>query len=268
MEWHAEYVAVTNPTDTELEMSGWVSIHNNSGASFRDARIKLVAGDVHQVVPERPRYSTMKAMAMAPDEAQFEEKEFFEYHLYTLGRPATLLDKQLKQISLFSPSLVQVRKFTVFNGAQDGKKVRVNLEFKNDKTSGLGMALPKGKIRVYKKDADGSQEYIGEDLIDHTPRDEKVNVYLGNAFDIVGERTVKDVKEISKRVRQEVIAISVRNHKDVNVTVRVIERFWGDWEFVGPTPPIVKRDANKAEFDVAVPANDETTFEYTVMYKQ
>jgi hypothetical protein len=268
MDWHAEYVAVTNPADTELEISGWVSIQNNSGASYQDAKIKLVAGDVHQAVPERPRYSTMKALAMAPTDAQFEEKAFFEYHLYTLQRAATLLDKQLKQISLFPPAPVKVQKIYSYNGAQDEKKVRVNLEFKNDKASGLGMALPKGKIRVYKKDTDGSQEYIGEDFIDHTPRDEKVTVYLGNAFDIVGERTVQDVKEISKHVRQEVIVISLRNHKDIDVKVHVIENFWGDWEFVGPTPPIIKRDANKVEFEVAVPANNETQFVYTVMYKQ
>jgi len=266
--WHAEYVAVINDSDTELDLSGWVSVENKSGAGYENAKLKLVAGDVNIVKPEMPPRTFLAKTAYADEAAaQFEEKAFFEYHLYTLQRPATIKDRQIKQLSLFPPAKAKVKKIFTYNGKRDKQKVRVNIELRNSKANGLGMPLPKGKIRVYKTDVDKSQEFIGEDLIDHTPKDEKLRVYLGNAFDIVGERIVKDVKKIGRRSRQETVGITLRNHKEEAVTVTVIENLWGDWEFVGPTPTILKKDAYKVEFKVVVPANGETAIEYTVLFK-
>ncbi len=267
--WHAEYVAVVNTDDTALNMSGWVSVENNSGAIYENAKLKLVAGDVNIEQPESRRNYDRMAKAdvlYAAAEPQFEEKSFFEYHLYTLQRPATIKDRQIKQLSLFPPAGADVKKIYTFNGNRQNK-VNVTLEMKNSKDNGLGMPLPKGKIRVYKTDVDGSQEFIGEDTIDHTPKDETVRIYLGDAFDIVGERIVVDTKKIGRESRQQTVRIKLRNHKDEAVTVYVVENLWGDWEFIGDTPKISKKEAHKVEFEIKVPANGETQFEYTVLFK-
>jgi len=269
--WHAEYVATVSANDTELNLAGWVSIDNRSGATYENAKLKLIAGDVHMVEerrPWRPRADEMYTMAMAAKRApSFEEKAFFEYHLYTLTRPATVRDNETKQLSLFAPADVTTKKIFTFDGARDGKKVRVNLEFKNSKEAGLGIPLPKGKIRVMKADEDGSLEFIGEDRIDHTPKDEKVRVYLGNAFDIVGERTVKDHRKVTKMITEEDIEVSLRNRKEEPVTITVIEHIWGDWEIRNPSVEYRKKDAYTAEFDVRVGADEEVTLTFTVRRK-
>ncbi|NOY57673.1 MAG: DUF4139 domain-containing protein [Calditrichaeota bacterium] len=267
IKWHAEYIALTNKTDTKIELSGWVSIENKSGATYKNAKVKLVAGDVHEAKKERRLYNTLRkaetlsAMAAPP----FQEKAFFEYHLYTLQRPSTIRDRQTKQLSLFEPTQVKVEKIYTFDGLANDKKVSVDLEFKNDKAAGLGIPLPKGKFRVYKQDEDQSQEFIGEDNIDHTPKDEKVKITLGNAFDLVGERTILSDKKMGKRSRKQKIQVILRNHKNKQVVIHVLEHFWGDWEFVGPTPPIIKKDAEKVEFKAPVPANGEKKLEFTVL---
>ncbi|NIA30053.1 MAG: DUF4139 domain-containing protein [Actinobacteria bacterium] len=266
MNWHAEYVAVTNRNDTEIELSGWVSIENKSGATYQNAKVKLVAGDVHKAKKERRTYNTMpKVEALSAMAPPFQEKAFFEYHLYTLQRPATIRDRQIKQLSLFEPALVKVKKIYTYDGLANDKKVSVDLQFKNDKATGLGIPLPKGKFRVYKQDEDQSQEFIGEDNIDHTPKDEKVKITLGNAFDLVGERTILSDKKLGKRSRQQKIQVILRNHKDKQVVIHVLEHFWGDWELIGPTPPILKKDAEKVEFKAPVPANGEKKLEFTVL---
>lgn len=268
--WHAEYVAITDAEDTRLDVRGWVSIENKSGTEYRNARLKLVAGEVHRAQPKREiggRFADdMSYKAAVPP--QFEEKAFFEYHLYTLQRPATLKNRQMKQLSLFPAATVTAHKVYTFDGRRNNKKVRVTLEFVNDHASGLGMPLPAGKIRVYKEDQDGSQVFIGEDLIDHTPKDGKVRVYVGNAFNLVGERTVKDVIDLSRHSRRETVEIRLRNHKKIAVKVTVIEHFRGDWEFVGTTPPIIKKDAQKVEFEIVVPKDKEKIMQYTVLYKR
>jgi hypothetical protein len=266
--WHAEYVAVANKDDSELEISGWVSIDNKSGATYKDAKLKLVAGDVNRV-PERrgPPQVAMDVMRMASvEKSGFEEKSFFEYHLYTLQRAATVRDRQIKQISLFEPAKTKTKKIFTYDGQNNDNKVKVNLEFVNDKKSGLGMPLPKGKIRVYKQDDDGSQEFIGEDEIDHTPKNEKLRIYLGNAFDIVGERTILKDDKVGKRTRKQTISVELRNRKEEAVSVRVVENFWGDAKLVGPTPPIIEQDARKVEFRVDIPADSVKTIEYTVLH--
>ena len=264
--WHAEYVAVVDPEDKQLNLSGWVSLENRSGATYKDAKLKLVAGDVHRVEPQ-PRYRAPmeKRVLMAEAATQFEEKPFFEYHLYTLQRKTTVKDNQTKQVSLFPPAGVKAEKVFIFDGQRYEKKVRVHVEFKNSKRGGLGLPLPKGKIRVYKEDTDGALEFVGEDEIDHTPVDERVRVFLGNAFDLVGERVAKSSNRISDRAREEEIEISLRNHKKESVEIVVVERFYGDWKIERSSYPFVKKDATTAEWKVRIPAQGEATLTYTVM---
>lgn len=269
--WHAEYVALSKENDTKMELAGWVSIDNKSGATYENAKLKLIAGEVHKVseprVLRRAAKAEMAMLSYAAAEPQFEEKSFFEYHMYTLQRPATVRDRQIKQLSLFPTAEVDVKKIFTYNGARDGKKVRVNLEFINSKETGLGIPLPAGKIRAYKEDDDKSQEFIGEDKIEHTPKDEKVRIYLGNAFDIVGERIQKETKKIDKRARQESFEIKLRNHKNEAAVVTVIEQFWGDWEIVEKSHPFRKKDARTAEFDLSIPKDGEVVLTFTVLIK-
>lgn len=268
MGWHAEYVAVTDKEDRQLDLSGWVSIENRSGATYEDARLKLVAGEVHRVqeypaarLAREERMIAMKAIS------QFEERAFFEYHLYALPRPATVKDNQIKQLSLFPNARVATTKMYSYDASVDEKKVQVKLEFTNSTKAGLGMALPKGKVRVYKADVDGSLEFIGEDRIDHTPRDEKVRLVLGDAFDVVGERNVLEHRRISDRVTEERIGITLRNHKDAAITVLVTEHPWGDWEILESSPSAYrKKDVRTVEFDVPVEKDGEGKVTYRIRY--
>ena len=267
--WHAEYVAVVDQKDENLELAGWVSIDNRSGATYQDAKVKLIAGEVHRVteapVPTRMGKGFVAEMAAAP---QFEEKPFFEYHLYTLMRPATIKDNEIKQVSLFPSAEVKTKKIYTYNGLQNDKDVRVELEFKNSESEGLGMPLPQGKIRVYQADVDKSLEFVGEDKIDHTPKDEKVRVFLGNAFDIVGERQKSDFKQISDDVSEESYRIKLRNHKDEPVEVIVVEHLYSyvQWEITESSIPYEKKDASTIEFKVQLAKDQEVTVNYTVRY--
>jgi hypothetical protein len=264
--WHAEYVAAINEDDTRLELGGWVSLDNRSGATYRDAKLKLVAGEVHRVRPA-PRFPEGRALAMdvaGKGVPQFEEKAFFEYHMYTLNRPATVKNNQIKQLTLFPNADVRVKKILTYNGVQDGSKVRINLEFKNNKQNGLGIPLPQGKLRVYKKDEDQSLQFIGEDLIDHTPKDEKVRVFLGNAFDMVGERKQVEYRKITDRSREETYELKLRNHKEESVEVVVVEGLWGDWKITSATHDYSKKDSRTVEFPLLVPGDGETVLKYSV----
>jgi len=269
MKWHAEYVAVAKENDKKLELNAWVSIENRSGATYPEAKLKLIAGDVHKV--EQPRYrrdsERMMLAAVAKAEPQFEEKEFFEYHMYTLNRKSTLKNNQVKQISLFPVTEASVKKIFTFEPRLDNKKVRVNLEFINSKNNGLGMPLPAGKVRVYKEDpADNSLEFIGEDKIDHTPKNEKIKLFLGNAFDIKAERSMIDKKSTSKRSHEETWQIKIRNHKKSDIEVLVIERFYGFWEVIESTLEYNKVNVNTLHFLVNVAKDQESILTYTISY--
>jgi hypothetical protein len=268
--WHAEYVAVVDQLDQNLELAGWVSIDNRSGATYEEAKIKLIAGEVHRVREEipLPRLGKGEVMEMAAGAPQFEEKPFFEYHLYTLLRPATIKDNEIKQVSLFPTTNVKVKKIFTYDGARDEKNIKVELEFKNSEADGLGMPLPQGKIRVYKADVDKSLEFVGEDLIDHTPKDEKVRVFLGNAFDIVGERRRTDFKQISNDVTEESYEIKLRNHKEEAVEVVVVEHLYSytTWEIIESNFKYEKKDAGTIEFKIPLQKDEEKIINYTVRY--
>ncbi len=269
--WLADYVMVTNAADTAVDLSGWVTISNTSGASYQNAALKLIAGDVHRVAPPRPMEADreVRMLAKAAGPPQFEEKAFFEYHMYTLQRRTTVKDRETKQISLLSAEKVPAKKTYVYNGARYGKKVRVYMQFENKKEAGLGIPLPKGKIRVYKADADGSLEFIGEDQIDHTPKDEKVRAYLGDAFDIVGERALMQTRRIDAHTQEQAFQIKLRNHKTEDVRVVVEENFfgWTQWEITESSLPHVKKSQFTVEFDAPAPKDKETVVTYTVRYR-
>ena len=270
LDWHAEYVVVVDQNDENLGLSGWVSIDNQSGATFPDAKLKLIAGDVNVVQPRSGglmKKAVTYDLAMAESVPQFEEKSFFEYHMYTLQRPATLKNNQTKQIALFPSSSTKTDKIYIYDGARCQNKVRVNVEFKNSKSSGLGMPLPKGTVRVYKSDSDGSLEFIGEDQIDHTPKDEKVRIFLGNAFDLTGERSQKSVRKVSDRAREESYEIKLRNHKQEAVTITITEHLWGDWTVTAHSHDYNKKNATTLEFEVTVPKDGEVVVTYTSLFR-
>jgi hypothetical protein len=265
--WHSEYVAIVSADDKLIDLSGWVSIDNRTGATFDDAKLKLVAGDVNVIAPEpAPMYRAKSTVQLEADMAGmgFEEKAFFEYHLYTLPRKTTIANNEIKQIALFEPSTTPVNKVFVYDGRRYGKDVRITLEFRNSKEAGLGIPLPAGKLRVMKRDTDGLLEFIGEDKIDHTPKDEDVKVYLGNAFDIVPERNVLDRKKITDTMTEETIEIKIRNHKAEDVTIKVVERFGRFWEIKQSSLEYNKKDASTAEFMLPVKADGESVLNFVV----
>lgn len=266
--WDAAYVATVNKDDTRLTLDGWVTIDNRSGMSYENATLKLVAGQVHRVEQPTPRRAK-GVMAMDYAEAApsgFQEEAFFEYHLYTLPRPATIADRQQKQLSLFEPAETEAKKKLIYEPNR-GNVVRVEMEFKNSEEKGLGMPLPEGIIRVYKQDQSGALQFVGEDRIKHTPKDEEVRVYLGNAFDVVAERTQKDYRRISDRVSEQDYEIKLRNHKKEDITVKVVEHFWGDWFIKSENIKGTKKDATTYEWEVPVPKDGETILIFTVRNK-
>jgi hypothetical protein len=277
LNWHAEYVAVVDKDDKNLDLSGWVSIDNKSGATYKEATLKLVAGDVHRVTPRPMAMARGGAEYMldAKATAQFEEEAFFEYHLYSLQRPATVADNETKQISLFPETGTSAEKVYIFESGYTGwrqpegkTKIKVNLEFVNSEERGLGMPLPQGKLRVYKADSKGQLQFIGEDLIDHIPKDEKVRVFLGEAFDITGERKKTDVVDLGSWHKRETYEITLKNHKDEDIAVTVVEATpgWYEWHITRSNIEYKKVSAYRVEFQVPVKSDGESVLTYTIEY--
>jgi hypothetical protein len=275
--WQADYVVTLNDKDDRADLSGWVTIDNKSGATYKDAQIKLVAGDVNRVRDQAVYEQVMKKAAGAAlnAEPQFKEEGFFEYHLYTLQRKTTVKENQTKQISLVDADNIKVRKELVFRGAPyyyrssygggiSNQKVGVYVEIANKKENNLGIPLPKGTVRVYKKDGEGSLQFAGEDAIDHTPKDEKVRLKLGDAFDVVGTRKQTDWRKIAYDTYEAAYEISLRNHKKEDVVVKVIEPIPGDWTMLSSSHAYKKTEASTAEFSIRVPKDKETKLTYRV----
>ncbi|WP_223668994.1 DUF4139 domain-containing protein [Kangiella shandongensis] len=289
MTWWSDYnVTYSEDNNCQLDLSAWVSIINQSGASYNDAKLKLIAGDVNRAQPPSAvrRNQVVYEKAAMADGAGFEEKSFFEYHLYTLGRPATLPDNSTKQLELFpAVKAIDCNKELVFDassqygygglntnqnyGRNTQSDVNVYLRFNNSEDNNMGMPLPAGRIRVNQKDTDGSLEFIGEDIIDHTPKDEDVLIKMGNAFDIKGERKQIDYRVNTKaRTMSESFEITLKNHKaeDAKVVIRETLYRWSQWEIGRKSHDFTKQDARHIHFDVKVPANGEVTVNYTVNY--
>jgi hypothetical protein len=281
LSWNADYVLTVARDDKAADLDGWVTVINNSGTAFHNAKLQLVAGDLNRV-PEARVMRAMDAMAPAPSAkaaAQFQQENFSEYHLYSLGRRTSVEDKETKQISLLEGSGVPVEKLFVVNGqnyyyrnAQNPGSpakdpVMVFYKFKNEEKAGLGVPLPAGNVRVYQKDSKGGILFVGEDHIEHTPKDEFLTIKIGNAFDVVSERKQTDYKKIADRVWEMEYEITLRNHKDTAVTVQVNEPIGGDWEMLSSTYKPEKTAAFAAQFDVPVKANGTSVLKYRVRVK-
>jgi len=277
--WKADYVFVLNQLDTLADLSGWVTIDNKSGATYQNALLKLVAGDINRVQPEIIQVLASASKKAVRDENQpFKEESFFEYHLYTLDRNTTIKDNQTKQMALLNANQVPVKKLFVFPGSSqyyyyqmkqssNKQKIGVFLELQNARKNNLGMPLPKGTIRVYKEDKDGSLQFVGEDRIDHTPKDEKFKIKIGDAFDVVGERIQTDYKSFDRIFFEVAFEVSLRNHKKEDIKVLVEEPIPGDWEMLSNTHSYEKLSAHLIRFEVPVEKGTETKVKYRIRFK-
>ncbi len=278
LSWNADYVLTVARDDRAADLDGWVTLANNSGTAFHNARLQLVAGDLNRL-PMSTRNAVMedRTMALKATAApQFQQESFSEYHLYTLGRKTSVEDKETKQISLLEGTGVPVEKIFVVNGQNyyyhnrqnPGSPLKdpvmVYYKFKNEEKAGLGMPLPAGNVRVYQKDSRGGILFVGEDRINHTPKDENVTVHIGNAFDVVAEHKQTDYKAISDRVWEMEFEITLRNHKDSPITVQVNEPIGGDWEMLSSTHKFTKTAAWAAQFNVPVDKNGTSVLKYRI----
>ena len=290
MTWWADYNIVYDESeDCSMDLSAWVSIINQSGASFENAKLKLIAGDVNRAEAKSPRRDVVYKMAMAEQEAGgFEEKSFFEYHMYTLGRETSLPDKSTRQIELMPVARnIQCEKELVFAPTMDmpyhgyqqydqdygrygNGDINVYLRFSNEVSQNLGIPLPAGRIRVNQEDtSDGSLEFIGEDVIDHTPRNEDVLIEMGNSFDVVGERKQTDFRvDLGSRNLWETFEIRLRNHKDEPVSVAVLENLYrsANWKIEKSSQGHIKENSNRIRYDVTIPPEGEKVVRYTAHY--
>jgi len=278
LSWRADYVLLLDPTDEKGDLTGWVTLTNGTGTTYKNAELKLVAGDVQRVMPQEEAKPEVAYDMVAPAPApppQFRQESLFEYHLYALQRPTDLLDRETKQVTLLEAHGIKLKKKLEFFGTSywytslypdlpKNQKVGVYIELDNSEKSGLGMPLPKGTVRVYKADQGGAQQFVGENTIDHTPRDEKVELKLGEAFDVVADRKQTEWRALGSCTSESAWEIELRNHKDGAVTVHVIEPASGDWEILKSSHQAVKKDAQTFEFEVPVPARGATKVTYRV----
>jgi hypothetical protein len=286
--WKADYVAELSPSEDRLDLSGWVTLTNTSGTTYRNAKLQLVAGDVNRVPEMRPMVKTMRMDAMAAEAtAPMAEESLLEYHLYTLDRPTTIAENQTKQVALLSATAVPARKELVLRGEEYyyqasylpnngelGQKLKVGVfvEFDNKEASKLGMPLPKGVMRVYKKDSAGNAQFVGEDNIDHTPKNEPVRLKLGNAFDVTADRKQTDFKRLPNPAKgnsafESAYEIVLKNAKKERVTITVQEPIPADWKMLKSSHPHEKANSNLATWKIDIPAEGKTTLTYRVQVK-
>jgi hypothetical protein len=278
LSWNSDYVLTVARDDKNADLDGWVTLSNNSGTAFHNARLQLVAGDLNRLpqgnLMARDEAVAMRSMAKAAP--QFQQENFSEYHLYSLGRRTSVEDKETKQISLLQGSNVPVNKIFVVNGQNfyyhnyqnPGSPIKdpvmVFYKFKNEEKAGLGMPLPAGNLRVYQKDSKGGVLFVGEDRIEHTPKDEMITVHIGNAFDVVSERKQTDFKKIASNVYEMEFEITLRNHKDTAITVEANEPIGGSWEMLSSSYKFTKTSAWAAQFQVPVEKNGTSVLKYRV----
>jgi len=278
--WSADYVLTVGRDEIAADLDGWVTLTNSSGVAYHNAKLQLVAGEVHRIQPPMAR-GAMEAQMVTKAAAapQFAQEDFAEYHLYTLGRRTSIQNNESKQISLLTASSVPVEKYLAVEGQPyyfrnpQGignaipQPVKVFYRFKNEEKGGLGIPLPAGTVRVYQSDSKGGVQFVGEDSINHTPKDETVRIYVGNAFDVVCERKQLDYKKIASNQAEFEYQIALRNHKDSAVTVEVREPVGGDWEVVNSNFKWTKLDATTIGFSVPVEKNGSATLDYRVRVK-
>jgi hypothetical protein len=289
MSWKSDYNLVLPEQGDEVTLTGWVSIENNTGTRFEDASIKLIAGDVNKVQTAPQTRGSVMEMAMAKswaDAPQVESKKFDEFHMYSLPLPTTLRDGETKQVEFVRAEKVKTDKLYIYDGSggiryygslntnqsygqNKQPDVAIYREFKNTESNGLGVALPAGKARFYRLDSDGQLEFTGENTIDHTPKNETIRLDLGNAFDLVGERTRTDFyKHTSRNMMRETFEIEIRNRSEEAVTVQVVEHLfrWSNWKITKSSEPFEKMDAQTIQFPLTVAPDASQTVSYTVEY--
>jgi hypothetical protein len=290
-DWNASYNLVSPEKGDQCDLVGWITMNNNSGRTFENAKIKLLAGDVNKIQPPQNRFRMMKAMAMgggggADFAPPVTEKSFDEFHLYNIARPTTLHDRETKQVEFVHAEKMYAPTIYVYDGAEgfrfyglntdqgygqsDNKKIIIQREFKNAETNQLGIALPAGKLRFYRRDADGQLQFVGENTIDHTPRNETVRVTTGNAFDLVGERKQTNFRvDTGDKWMDETFEIKLRNRKKTDaVEIRVVEHLyrWSNWSLTQSSEKFEKKDSQTIEFRIPVKPDEEKTVTYTVHY--
>jgi hypothetical protein len=278
LKWNADYVLTVGRDENAADLDGWVTLTNGSGTSFRNAALQLVAGDlnrVRQMIAKAAREEARMDMAAAPPPPMTQEA-FSDYHLYTLGRKTTINNNETKQLSMLGATAFPIRKRYIVDGQASYYRntqhpgaplkdvVQVYYQFKNDEHAGLGMAMPAGVVRVYQADSRGGVQFVGEDRIDHTPKDETLNLKIGNAFDLVAERKQLDFEKIASNIYELEYEVTLRNHKSVAVSVEVNEPIGGTWRMLRSSHAATKTDAWAARFEVPVAANSETTLKYRV----
>jgi hypothetical protein len=277
LSWQADYVLTVGRDEREADLDGWVTLTNRSGTSFREASLQFVAGDVHRV---RDAIATFDGTAMrrsvAAPAAELAQQAFGDYHLYSLARRSSINNNETKQVSMLAAAGFPVRKRYVVDGqafyyrnahhpgAPVRDQVQVYYEFRNDTKSGLGSPMPAGVVRVYQADSHGAIQFVGEDRLGHTPKDETVNLKIGHAFDVVAERKQTDFQKVGSSAYEVAYAVTLRNHKTAPVTVEVNEPIGGTWRVLGASHPHVKTDAWAARFTVPVPGDGAVTLTYRV----
>lgn len=291
MSWKSDYNLVLPEKGDEVTLTGWISVENNTGKTFEDAKIKLIAGDVNKVVIPQPAsldyFSTESTLArkVSKEAPKVEEKKFDEFHLYSLPLATTLRDQETKQVEFVRAEAVETRKLYVYEGFPSryyggvntnqnyGKNsqpdIAIYREFENKEENGLGIPLPAGRMRFYRGDDDGQLEFTGENTIDHTPKNETVRVYLGNAFDLIGERTCKEFfRHPTRDLIRETFAVEIRNRSEETVTVKVVEHLYrsANWKVKESSQPFDKTDTRTIEFPVTVEPDATATVQYTVEY--
>ena len=283
LSWKADYVAELSSDDSHLDLTGWVTLTNQSGTQYKHAKLQLVAGDVNQVRPQLLRRPEIKMArsAVADFKNDVAEESLFEYHLYTLGHPTNLADKQTKQVALLSATSVPVSKQLLFQGkdyyyrsshGQLGQKMKVGVfvEFKNTEQAKLGMPIPKGTVRVYKNDSKGNAQFVGEDSIDHTPKNEEIRLKLGEAFDVTANKKQTDFTKVRHRKPHNVAyessyEIELKNAKSEAVTVTIREPVPGEWEIIKENYPHQKMASGTAEWQIKIPAESSKSLHYRVL---
>jgi len=278
LSWNADYVLTVSRDDRNADIDGWVTVVNGSGTSFRDARLQLVAGDLNRVrqLMQREQMATGRMLDAAAPAAPMAQEAFSDYHLYTLGRKTTINNSETKQVSMLGATAFAVQKRYVVNGQsfyyhnahQPGAPIKdpvqVFYQFKNEEKAGLGMPMPKGTVRVYQSDSKGGVQFVGEDRIDHTPKDETLNLKIGHAFDVVSERKQTDFQRVSSNVYEVEYEVTVRNHKATPVTVEVNEPIGGSWRMVRSSHEYQKTSAWAAQFRLPVNPDSESVLKYRV----
>ncbi len=274
--WRADYVITLARDDKKLDLDGWVTLDNQSGATYSDAKVKLVAGDVNRVHDElrgRGEMDRLKSVGYMAD-GMPEEEAFAEFHLYSLPRRTTIKQNQSKQVALLARDGISTAKKYEYRGQvyyfsqrvqpMLDEHVSVFLEFRNEKENQLGIPLPAGVMRIYQEDSEGMLQFAGEDRIQHTPKDETVRLQMGQAFDVIGERVQTDYEVIASDVHESEYRVTLRNHKEQDIVIDVVEPMPGDWRILSSSMTFEKRDAQTAVFSVPVKADGEVSLTYRV----